>query len=470
MPLPVITVAQMREWERATWATGVKEDEVIRRVGKRVARRIRKLTRPGDAILFLVGKGHNGDDARAAAKQLDGREPVVLEMFLPDTDLLQIEMALQEKPTLIVDGLFGIGLNRALGEAWRKIIAAINASRIPVLAIDVPSGLNAATGDTFGACVQAGVTLTVGAPKSGMLAPAAWPFVGRLEVTEDVGLIRSAVQSELNWTLPDDFEHFPPMRNVATHKGDFGHVAIIAGSFGFHGASVLAARGAQRAQPGLVTLLTQESVYTPVASQLQSAMVNVWRTEDSLPEKATALLIGPGLAAPELPAELKSCAQRLWREAVFPVIVDASALDWLEPGSEPAPGVRVITPHPGEAARLLGTTTAAVQADRVTAVRALAKKFGGAWVVLKGHQTLTGRETGKIFVNGSGNALLAQGGSGDLLAGFIAGLLAQPALQRDVEKTLRYAVWQHGAAADELSQSRHNWTVEDLASEIGNAP
>ncbi len=200
MPIPVISVAQMREWERATWATGVAETDVIRRVGKRLARRARKLTRAGDTILFLVGKGHNGDDARAAAKQLEGRRAEVLEMFLPDSDLLQLEMALREKPALIVDGLFGIGLNRPLGEAWRKIIAAINESKIPVLAVDVPSGLNAVTGETFGAAVQAAVTLTVGAPKTGLLAPAAWPFAGRLEVTEDVGLVPCPHQSELNWT------------------------------------------------------------------------------------------------------------------------------------------------------------------------------------------------------------------------------------------------------------------------------
>jgi NAD(P)H-hydrate epimerase len=198
-------------------------------------------------------------------------------------------------------------------------------------------------------------------------------------------------------------------------------------------------------------------------------MVNVWRTETVLPEKTSAALIGPGLAAPEIPVELKTFTQQLWREAAFPVVVDASALNWLEPQAESATAVRVITPHPGEAARLLGTTAAAVQADRVKALRELSKKFSGAWVVLKGHQTLIGRSEGNIFVNPSGNAHLAQGGSGDLLAGFIAGLLSQPALQVEVEKTLRYAVWQHGAAADKLAMTRNNWTVEELAAEIGNA-
>ena len=114
MPIPVISIAQMREWEPATWATGQTEAEVIRRVGKRVARRARKLTRAGDTIFFLIGKGHNGDDARAAAKQLEGRRAEMLEMSLPDNYLLPLESALEEKPALIMDGLFGIGLNRPL--------------------------------------------------------------------------------------------------------------------------------------------------------------------------------------------------------------------------------------------------------------------------------------------------------------------------------------------------------------------
>ena len=469
MPIPVISTAQMREWERTTWAAGQTETEVIRRVGKRIARRARKLTRAGDTILFLIGKGHNGDDARAAAKQLEGRRAETLEMFLPDTDLLPLEQALQEKPALVVDGLFGTGLNRPLSDAWQKIIAAINAAKVPVLAIDVPSGLNADTGGTFGVAVAATITVTIGAPKTGLLAPAAWPFVGRLEVAEDVGLIPCPLASELNWTQPEDFEHFPPARNVAGNKGNFGHVAIIAGSLGYHGAAVLTTRGAQRAQPGLATVFTPENIFTPVAAQLQSAMVKIWKLEMKLPEKTSALLIGPGLAAPEISEAMKKFTRELWRTAAFPLIVDASALDFLDAELPAKNSIRVLTPHPGEAARLLQTTAAQVQADRVVALRELSKRFGDGWVVLKGHETLIGRSTGNIFVNCSGNAQLAQGGSGDLLAGFIAGLLAQPVLAADVEKTLRYAVWQHGAAADKLSILRSNWTVEDLAAEIGNA-
>jgi len=127
-----------------------------------------------------------------------------------------------------------------------------------------------------------------------------------------------------------------------------------------------------------------------------------------------------------------------------------------------------LTPHPGEVARLLQTSSAKVQADRPAAVRELSRCFGNCWVVLKGHQTLIGRSEGKIFVNSSGNPFLAQGGSGDVLAGFIGGLLAQPELQSDAEKVLRYAVWQHGAAADQLQETRANWTVENLVESLGS--
>ena len=358
----------MREWERATWAAGQTEAEVIRRVGEKIAERALQLTRAGDAILILAGKGHNGDDARAARKYLRDRQVEVLDVTDPKTALPEFRRRtgvapvsdssisnrdrLEARPTLIIDGLFGIGLNRPLDGNWKKFIAAVNQSKFPVLAVDVPSGLNADTGEVLGAAIEAAITLTIGAPKTGLLAQNAWPFVGRLEVATNVGLVpcpHPASPEDLNWTLPEDFAGFPPRRAAAAHKGSFGHLAMVAGSFGFHGAAVLAARGAQRAQPGLITLFTQEDVYHPIASQLQAVMVNVWKPEIKLFDVASAILIGPGLAAPNLPDDLKAITRRLWRDSELPVIVDASALDWLAPHTLAKERIRVITPHPGEA-------------------------------------------------------------------------------------------------------------------------
>jgi hydroxyethylthiazole kinase-like uncharacterized protein yjeF len=478
MPVPVVNHAQMREWERATWAIGQTEAGVIRRVGQEIAARARELTRPGDTILILAGQGHNGDDARAAQKCLDDRKVILLNVteskaalkkLQSGTGILPAKDRLEACPTLIVDGLFGIGLNRALDDGWKKYIAAVNAAKLPVLSVDVPSGLNAETGGNFGAAIEAAITLTVGAPKIGMLAQNAWPFVGRLEVAEDVGLIPCPHKTELNWTLPGDFRNFPPRRAVAGNKGTFGHLAIVTGSFGFHGAGVLTSRAAQRAQPGLVTLFTNEKVYGVVAPQLQAVMVNVWRPKLKFRDSTSAILIGPGLAAPGIAGKMKGFVRKLWRGSDLPLVVDASALDWLPAGAFSKDAIRVITPHPGEAARLLKTTAKTVQKNRVESLRNISKRFGNCWVVLKGHQTLIGRSVGEIYVNPSGNPHLAQGGSGDVLAGFIAGLIAQPELQTDAAKTIRYAVWQHGATADQLQATRANWVVEDLVAAIGKS-
>jgi ADP-dependent NAD(P)H-hydrate dehydratase / NAD(P)H-hydrate epimerase len=478
MPVPVVNHAQMREWERATWAIGQTEAGVIRRVGQEIAARARELTRPGDTILILAGQGHNGDDARAAQKCLDDRKVILLNVteskaalkkLQSGTGILPAKDRLEACPTLIVDGLFGIGLNRALDDGWKKYIAAVNAAKLPVLSVDVPSGLNAETGGNFGAAIEAAITLTVGAPKIGMLAQNAWPFVGRLEVAEDVGLIPCPNKTELNWTLPGDFRNFPPRRAVAGNKGTFGHLAIVTGSFGFHGAGVLTSRAAQRAQPGLVTLFTNEKVYGVVAPQLQAVMVNVWQPKLKFRDSTSAILIGPGLAAPGIAGKMKGFVRKLWRGSNLPLVVDASALDWLPAGAFSKDAIRVITPHPGEAARLLKTTAKTVQKNRVESLRNISKRFGNCWVVLKGHQTLIGRSVGEIYVNPSGNPHLAQGGSGDVLAGFIAGLIAQPELQTDAAKTIRYAVWQHGATADQLQATRANWVVEDLVAAIGKS-
>jgi NAD(P)H-hydrate epimerase len=468
MPVPVISISQMRDWEQATWAAGQQEAEVIRRVGHCVGRRALHLTQAGDLVLILAGKGHNGDDARRAREHLPDRRVEVFDVTNPAAELAKLDALLASRPALVVDGLFGVGLNRPLGPEWISFIERVNAARLPVLAVDVPSGLNADTGEPQGAAISASVTLTVGAPKTGMLREVAWPFVGRLEVATDVGLAPCPHQGELQWTLPEDFAGFPPARAAATHKGSYGHLAIVAGSMGYHGAAVLASHGAQRAQPGLITLHTLEAVYPAVASQLQGVMVSVWSPQATLSGSPDAVLIGPGLAAANMPDQMKILTRNLWRDLSLPVVADASALDWLPLNSLPRDTLRVITPHPGEAARLMQASPRQVQANRLNALRNISTRFGNTWVVLKGHQTLIGRGSGEVYVNSSGNPHLAQGGSGDVLAGYLAGLLAQPALRADPLETIRYAVWQHGAAADALQASRANWVVEDLIDVIGS--
>jgi len=459
----------MRQWEKATWAAGKSELEVIQQVGRLLGQRILELTRPGDGIWIIAGQGHNGDDARASQPHLLNRDVLLTNIDDPRQGLATFSQLLtthgNRRARWIIDALFGIGLNRPLDEDWRNLIDAINACGLPILAVDVPSGLNADSGATEGTAIKAALTLTLGAPKKGLLnAPA---FTGRLEVAPEIGLIPCPIEAELNWTSPVEFGGLPPRRSPIGHKGDYGHVAIIAGSLGYHGAAVLAAHGAQRAQPGLVSVFPQGSVYGPVATQLQSAMVHPWRPGAPLPKTCSSILFGPGLAAEDVPNALKDELRSLWRYSPLAMVVDASALDWLEPRHTPPEAVRVITPHPGEAGRLLRSSAKDVQAGRLAALRALSQRFSNGWVVLKGNQTLVGRAVGEVFVNSSGNPHLAQGGSGDLWGGYIAGLLAQPDWRQDPLLAVRYAVWQHGAAADHLAETQTNWTVEDLAQWLG---
>ncbi len=467
MSIPVITIEQMRAWEHATWATGVTAAEVIERVGSRVAEQALRMTQPGDFIAVLAGRGHNGDDARACLPHLSDRRTELLNIQEPARAISGLEKLLSQKPELIIDGIFGIGLNRPLDAEWIAILERINAEGLDVLSVDVPSGLNADTGETWGAAIRATTTLTVEAVKVGLLQEPASPWIGRVEVASNVGLtLPCPVASELTWAQPDEFAGFPPRRIGASHKGSYGHLAIVAGSLGYHGAAVLAAKGAQRARPGLITLHTLDQVYPVIAAQLQAVMVSILETENKLPGPWTAFLIGPGMV--QAPDHVKMLARSLWKDAMQPVVVDASALDWLPMETVPKNAVRVMTPHPGEAGRLLRITPQQVQANRLGALRRISKQYGNAWVVLKGDHTLIGRATGEVCVNSSGNPYLAQGGSGDVLAGFLAGLLAQPRLQNKLEQAIRYAVWQHGAAADRLENQRRNWVVEDLTSAIGD--
>ena len=290
MPLPILSVAEMRNWESATWATGITPESVIAQVGRVLANAILERTFPAQRVLLLAGRGHNGDDVRAAERWLQDREVRLISVVDPDEACAAIDALENEsvpwRPDCCVDGLFGIGLNRDLDARWIRLLERVNQFRCPIAAVDVPSGLDADTGFPRGGAVRADWTFTIGAPKSGLVETHAAEWVGRLEVLAEVGLLDPSRMSsnstpgwtsaESWWSLRSDFDAFPPRRKVSSHKGTYGHVVIAAGSMGYHGAAVLAARGAQSMRPGLVTVLTPEESYLPVASQLASVMVRPW--------------------------------------------------------------------------------------------------------------------------------------------------------------------------------------------------
>lgn len=467
MAVLILNVSQVREWEDATWSAGVSQENVIRKAGGQVAYYAQKMTGQGDKILIIAGKGHNGDDAIQAGEQLKEREIKIIRVVDAAKSIPEIKSDLNENYSLVIDGLFGIGLNRQLDDKYCELINIINQFKTPKLAVDVPSGLNVETGETMGAVVQAAATVTLGAIKNGMLRTNVAQFVGRLYVAPEIGLVPYKFKTDLFWTTSDDFDGFPPARIVTNHKGSFGHLLIIAGSLGYHGAAVLAAKSAQRSQPGLITVLTTPDVYIPIASQLSQVMVNVWEPFFAIPEKTTAIVIGPGLSSRGVSSGFVDFCRKIWDDFPYPVCVDASALDWLQEKKVNSSAPRVITPHPGEAARMLKTSTEEVLSNRIKSLRRLSKMYGNCYVVLKGHQTIVGNYEGNIYFNSSGNPHLAQGGAGDVLSGYLGGFIAQPLLKTDILKTIRYAVWQHGLAADYLQKDFKRWTIEELISTLG---
>lgn len=472
MPEAILTVGQMREREEQTWATGVAMESVIRRAGIAVAKAALRQTRTDDPVLVLAGRGHNGDDATIAEQHLGDRDTELARIREPADFEGAREWLRQQQGhprALVIDGLFGIGLNRPLDRDWQEVIEFINASGVRILAVDAPSGLNADTGEPMGAAIRATTTITLGAVKAGLIKQSAAEYVGRLELEHDIGLVPSTISDGPVWGVASDFLTFPPARLDSSHKGSFGHVAVLAGSLGYHGAAVLAAEGALKARPGLVTVFVDDRCYVPVASQLRAAMVRPWRGETIDMEEFTAFVIGPGMASPGLSPAVREEVNRLWETAPGAVVVDASALDWLAAGHrKTAKGWRVTTPHPGEAARLLETGTSEIQEDRFGTALRLHDRYGGSKgiVVLKGRQTVIADEGRSPWVNPTGNPGLAQGGTGDVLAGFLGGLLAQPRLIQDPVKSVRYGVWRHGAAADALEASGRAWTTEDLVESL----
>lgn len=513
MSIPVINIEAMREWEKATWDAGISEKEVIDRVGRSIANWVQVRFKKGN-ILIIVGRGNNGEDGRAAARHL-AFETRILEVTDPLKARRAFLKTLEKGPhfDMILDCIFGIGLNRSLSDNWCDLISEINRSSVKIISVDVPSGLNAETGKTMGEAIRAETTLCVGAPKLGMIQFSASEYVGYIRVLNDVGLVDFPMSSQnIYFGESADFASFSPLRKASDSKSDLGYLEIWAGSEGYHGAAILAARAAMRTRPGRISMQTFSEVYLPIASQLQQVMVQIWKpnsnfpisnssnsnsnsdSSDSISDSSisessnsnssnsnsessessnfsksskcnygkTAFLVGPGLAARSVKRFMGEALHHLWCQANCPVIADASALDLIPKGEIKTKATRVITPHSGEAARLLGCDSSDIERRRIESLRALSHTYGGAWVILKGTHTLIGRSEGRVFVNATGDPGLAQGGSGDVLSGMIAGLLANPRLHQNVEQSLQFAVWKHGLAAENLSRTSPNWIVENL--------
>jgi len=444
--------------------------------------------RPGSKIIILAGPGQNGGDGLALARifsgrgfnpmvflvKAPGRNPggaaavnldVVLNLGLPLTRIENETGALPPwaEADLVVDALFGTGLDRPLTDPAARILAALSQAkkdlkdRLRILAVDLPSGLSGDSGHWWGPPCPADLTITLGFPKVGLYLGQGPEAAGKIMVG-DIGLTPAMLEPALPKGRLSDLEEMRglrPARPLAGHKGSFGHVLLAGGAQGRTGALVLAAEGALRSGVGLVTVLHPASLGAVYEAKLTEAMT-LELPEERPGELAAeagevilgyarsrqALLLGPGLG---LGSEAKAAVRRVAEAVESPLVLDADALTALEGRPELVRGrPAVLTPHPGEAARLLGSSPAEIQADRLGAARSLAER-SGAVVILKGHHSLVCEPEGHFYLNPTGGHHLAVGGSGDLLAGLTAGLLAQGLAEFPAAAL---ATWAHGRAGD----------------------
>ena len=456
---PVYTTAEIRELETRA-AVGLPAPGLMERAGRAAAEIARRLA-AGGRVLVVAGPGNNGGDAFVVARHLKSWWFDVDIVFtgeaarLPQDaraafDALRAPTA-PEIPTgrsydLVVDGLFGIGLQRDITGTHARLVAAINALDTRVLALDLPSGLASDSGRVLGCAVRADHTATFIALKPGLLTADGPDHCGEIHLC-DLGLDAAQILAARGALLAADSLAVLPTRARNSHKGTYGSVGIAGGAAGMVGAALLAGRAALQTGAGRVYLGLLDAA-APRLDPLQPELM--LRDLDGLRqvEALDCLAVGPGLGND---SDARACvADALARD--LPLVIDADALNLIAADSvlQRALATRraptVLTPHPAEAARLVGFSTAAVQSDRVATACGIAAQFR-AYVVLKGAGSVCAAPDGRWWINTSGNPGMASAGMGDVLTGMVAALIAQGVT---AEQALLAAVHLHGAAADAL--------------------
>ena len=478
---PILRVAQVRDVEHRAGEAALME-----RAGLAAAERARDMMHGGGKVLVLAGPGNNGGDAFVVARHLRAWFFDVTVAFAGARERLpadaaaayaayvdgggDIVAALPEQwhGALVIDGLFGIGLKRAIDAPYAAWIEWANGCGTPVLALDVPSGLDAETGMSTGPVIAARKTITFIARKPGLVTGDGVDLCGHVHV-DDLRLdelVREAARG--HWlTWPELAKSLPAVlqrRRSNVHKGTFGTLCVIGGARGMIGAPLLAGRAALRAGAGRVRVGYASRSHPSVDFGAPELMA---RGADAVLEAGgDVFVVGPGLGTEVRARDLLGRAVAM----PVPLVLDADALNLVatDAGLRAAVVKRdaptLLTPHPAEAARLLNTETRAIQANRLDVCLELARTLH-AHVVLKGAGSVLAAPDGRWDVNGSGNPGLSAAGSGDVLAGFAGAMLGQRLEPYDA---LRYAVCLHGAAADALVARGHG-PLGMVASELGDA-
>jgi len=442
-------------------------------------------------IAIVAGKGNNGGDGFVIARYLLNQGISVRVYLLTDPkglrgdgetnfnifhrmkgevisvpsskDYQKIKRDL-EKFDILVDGIFGTGLDAEVRGYYREVIDHLNMLQRPIVAIDIPSGLDADTGKPLGTAIRAFLTVTFGLPKIGLLISPGLDYAGKVKVI-DIGIPKKLVEEEKIPTYLLEKEEIQSWLSVPrhpdTHKGDYGHLLVIAGSVGKTGAAAMSCQAALRMGAGLVTLAIPKSLNPIMEMKLTEVMteplpetpkqtlsLRAFSAIVRLCENKKAVIIGPGLGTYK---ETQSLVLKLIKALDLPIILDADGLTALATQPKTLPATNrslILTPHPGEMARLIRSSAKEVLENRF----GVSKNFSQSQhvhLVLKGHPTLIASPKGEVFINPTGNPGMASGGTGDVLTGMIGGLICQGF---DILPSLQASVFLHGMAGDEGAQ------------------
>ena len=511
----VLNAAQMRDADRQTIEEiGIPSMVLMENAGRQVVAALEAAYDDLEDrhVAVLCGRGNNGGDGFVVARTLyqrgtdvsvfvigslgavkgDARLNVeilgrlgITVVDIGDEQAWELHFSEISKCDLIVDAIFGTGLREPLAGMLETVAADINASGIPVTAVDLPSGLSADHAEPIGDCIRAHMTVTLAAPKIPLVLPTAEARAGSV-VVADIGIPPEVIENlsgpRLELVTREAMRQLIQPREPDSHKGDFGRVLIIAGSRGKSGAAHLAAVGALRSGAGLVSVATPSSSQPVIAAMGAEYMtVPLEETADGqvaheaiervLELEQDVIALGPGLGAGN---DVHAFVQALIERSETPLVLDADALNVIARDPDRVLGQQqgsgrpiVITPHPGEMARLTGTTAEAVQANRLDVARDFAVAHH-IYVVLKGYRTLVATPDGKVFINPLGNPGMATGGTGDVLSGVLSAWLAQ---LLDAEAACKLGVYLHALAGDlaEADEGEVAMTAGDLASHLGDA-
>ncbi|HUK34639.1 MAG TPA: NAD(P)H-hydrate dehydratase [Vicinamibacterales bacterium] len=512
----VLNAAQMREADRRTIEDiGIPSLVLMENAGRQAVAAIEAIHSDllDRQVAVLCGRGNNGGDGFVVARTLlqrgvdvavfligqvsavRGDARVNLDILgrlgvtvveIADGQAWELHLSEVRDCDLIVDAIFGTGLNAPVHGLIESVIADVNASGIPVVAIDLPSGLSADTPDPIGASIEAGTTVTLAAPKLPLVLPPGENHAGDI-VIADIGIPTDVIEAldgpRVELLTRSGIRELITPRAPDSHKGDYGHVFIVAGSPGKTGAAHLSAMGALRSGAGLVTVATPVMCLPIVASMAPEYMtVGLVAFDDEAaaggldPDGVDRLIdmardviaIGPGLGQA---AGTRRFVKSLVEQATMPLVIDADGLNAFADDPDRLTGREgrdvIITPHPGEMARLVRMSTEEVQTRRLDVARNFASAHH-VYVVLKGHRTLIATPDEKVFINPTGNPGMATGGTGDVLTGMVASCLAQ---LLDAEAACKLAVYLHGMAGDLAGADSGDMSLiaSDVVSHIGSA-